>query len=111
MSRQQKVESEMQRVLADVISRGVNDPRVGNVTVISVSVSPDMKNARIYYVPFASKNPVEQVQEGLERASGYLRGELARKLGLRHMPRLQFVFDTSIDRAARLTRLIEKANS
>ena len=77
---------------------------MGNVTITSVSVSPDMKNARIYFVPFASKNPVEQVEEGLKRAGGFLRGEVARRLGLRYMPRLQFVFDESIERAARLTR-------
>ncbi len=60
-----------------VISREVNDPRVGNITITSVSVSPDMKNARIYFVPFAaSKNPLEQVQEGLTRAGGFLRGEV-----------------------------------
>jgi len=100
----------MQRALSEVISREVNDPRVGNVTVTAVSVSPDMKAARIYFVPFASKNPKEMVQAGLQRASGFLRGELARRLGLRYMPRLEFVFDESIDRAARLTDLIEKAN-
>jgi ribosome-binding factor A len=110
VSRQRKIEAQLQRVLADVISREVNDPRVGNITITSVSVSPDMKNARIYFVPFAaSKNPLKQVQEGLSRAGGFLRGEVARRLGLRYMPRLQFVFDESIDRAARLTELIEKA--
>ncbi len=97
-------------MLSEVIARGLNDPRVGNVTITSVSVSPDMKNARIFYVPFASKNPIEKVQEGLVRAGGFLRGEVARRLGLRYTPRLQFMFDESIDRAARLTDLIDKAN-
>ena len=110
MSRKEKIQSELQRVLSDIISRGdIHDPRVGNVTVTSVSVSPDMKNARVYFVPFASKNPVEQVRQGLTHAGGFLRGEVARKLGLRHTPRLEFVFDESIDRAARLTELIDKA--
>ncbi len=109
MSRKEKIQAELQRVLSEILTRGLNDPRVGNVTITSVSVSPDMKNARIYYVPFASKNPVEQVQQGLTRAGGFLRGEVARKLGLRYTPRLEFVFDESIDRAARLTELIDKA--
>lgn len=107
--RQEKIASELQRVLSEVISRGVNDPRVGNVTITSVNVAPDMKNARIYFVPFASTNPPEQVKEGLRHAGGFLRGEVARRLGLRHTPRLEFVFDESIDRAARLTDLIDQA--
>jgi ribosome-binding factor A len=106
--RQQKIGAQLQRVLSELISREVNDPRVGNVTITSVTVSPDMKAARVYYVPFASQNPPEQVQEGLKRASGFLRRELAQQLGLRHTPRLEFVFDESIDRAARLTGLINK---
>ena len=106
--RQQKIGAQLQRVLSELISREVNDPRVGNVTITSVSVSPDMKAARVYYVPFASQNPPEQVQEGLKRASGFLRREVAQQLGLRHTPRLEFVFDESIDRAARLTGLINK---
>lgn len=110
MSRKEKIQSELQRALSEIISRGdIHDPRVGNVTVTSVSVSPDMKNARVYFVPFASKNPVEQVRQGLTHAGGFLRGEVARKIGLRHMPRLEFVFDESIERAARLTELIDKA--
>ena len=107
--RQQKIGAQLQRVLSELISREVNDPRVGNVTITSVSVSPDMKAARVYYVPFASQNPPEQVQEGLKRASGFLRREVAQQLGLRYTPRLEFVFDESIDRAARLTGLIDKA--
>jgi ribosome-binding factor A len=107
--RQQKIGAQLQRVLSELISREVNDPRVGNVTITSVSVSPDMKAARVYYVPFASQNPPEQVQEGLQRASGFLRREVAQQLGLRYTPRLEFVFDESIDRAARLTGLIDKA--
>ena len=107
--RQQKIGAQLQRVLSELISREVKDPRVGNVTITAVSVSPDMKAARVYYVPFASQNPREQVQEGLKRASGFLRRAVAQQLGLRYTPRLEFVFDESIDRAARLTGLIDKA--
>ena len=108
--RQRKIESELQRALSELISRDVNDPRVGNVTITAVDVAPDMKSARVYFVPFASRNPREQVQEGLTRAGGFLRAEVAKRLGLRYTPRLEFVFDESIDRAARLTDLIDKAN-
>ena len=107
--RTQRIESEIQRVLAALIAREVKDPRVGNVTVTAVSVAPDMGSARVFFTPFAAQHPPAQVREGLTRAAGFLRGELGRRLGLRHAPRLEFVFDESVESAARLTRLIDRA--
>jgi ribosome-binding factor A len=49
------------------------------------------------------------VHSGLTHAAGFLRGELGRRLGLRHAPRLEFVFDESVAGAAHLTALIERA--
>src|SRR5580704_55594 len=107
--RTQRIESEIQRVLAALISREVKDPRVGNVTITSVSVAADKSSARIFFTPFASSNPPEQVRIGLTHAAGFLRGELGRRLGLRHAPRLEFVFDDTAEGAERLTRLINTA--
>ena len=108
-ARTQRIESEIQRVLAGLIAREVKDPRVGNVTITGVSVAADMGSAKVFFTPFASSSAHEQVQLGLTRAAGFLRGELGRRLGLRHAPRLQFVFDDSAAGAARLTRLIDAA--
>jgi ribosome-binding factor A len=107
--RTQRIESEIQRVLAALIAREVKDPRVGNVTVTAVSVAPDMGSARVFFTPFAALHPPAQVREGLTHAAGFLRGELGRRLGLRHAPRLEFVFDESVESAARLTHLIDSA--
>ena len=107
--RKQRIESEIQRVLAALIAREVKDPRVGNVTVTAVSVAPDMGSARVFFTPFAALHPPAQVREGLTHAAGFLRGELGRRLGLRHAPRLEFVFDESVESAARLTHLIDAA--
>jgi ribosome-binding factor A len=84
--RTQRIEAEIQRVLAALIAREVKDPRVGNVTVTAVSMAADKSSARIFFTPFASSNPPEQVRTGLTHAAGYLRGELGRRLGLRHAP-------------------------
>jgi len=77
--------------------------------VTAVSVAPDMGSARVFFTPFAALHPPAQVREGLTHAAGFLRGELGRRLGLRHAPRLEFVFDESVESAARLTRLIDRA--
>ena len=99
----------MQRVLSELIARGVKDPRVGSVTITEVKIAADMSSAKVFFTPFASKNPPEQVLEGLTRASGFLRGEVGRRLSLRHAPRLEFEFDDSFEKAAKLTALIDRA--
>jgi len=107
--RLRKIEAELQRVLAELIAREVKDPRVGNVTITGVGLAADMGVARVFYAPFVSKHPQEEVQAGLTRASGFLRGEVGRRLGLRHAPRLEFVFDDTAEKAARLTGIIDRA--
>ncbi len=99
----------MQRVLADLISREVKDPRVGNVTITQVEVAQDLATARIFFVPFAGSHDPQEVARGLTRAGGFLRGAVGRELGLRHAPRLSFVFDDTLDKAAHLTDLINRA--
>ena len=104
-----RIEGEMQRVLSTLVSREVRDPRVGNITVTAVNVAPDLSTARIFFVPFGDQHKPEEVREGLNRASGFLRGELGRALQLRHAPRLEFVYDQQIEHADKLTRLIDGA--
>ena len=108
-SRHRKVEAELQRVLAELVSREVKDPRVGNVTITQVQMAADLKTARIFFVPFGSGERVQEVREGLAHAAGFLRGEAGRRLALRYAPRLHFVFDDSFDRAERLNSLIAGA--
>jgi ribosome-binding factor A len=99
----------MQRAIAEIVSREVKDPRVGMVTITEVKIAADMSTARVFFTPFASKHSPQEVHEGLTRASGFMRGEVGRRLGLRHAPKLEFEFDDSFDKAAKLTELIDRA--
>jgi ribosome-binding factor A len=107
--RRARIEAQMQRVLSELIGREVKDPRVGNVTITAVELAADLGSARVFFVPFASRSQPAQVATGLMAAAGFLRGELGRRLQLRHAPRLSFVFDDLPDRAAHLSRLIDSA--
>jgi ribosome-binding factor A len=107
--RRQRIEGELQRVIAALVAREVKDPRVGNVTVTAVSLAPDLSLAKVFFLPFGTAHAPEEVQRGLTHAAGFLRGEAGRRLGLRHAPRLEFVIDETIDHASRLTSLIDNA--
>jgi len=99
----------MQRALSALLLRGVKDPRVGRLTVTAVEVMQDLSAAKVYFVPFGQKVDAPAQLEGLRSASGFLRGEVARQLGLRHAPRLDFIPDTILERATQLTQLIDAA--
>jgi ribosome-binding factor A len=104
-----RIEGEMQRVLSTLVAREVRDPRVGNVTLTAVTVAPDLSSARVFFVPFGDQHSPEEAGQGLNRAAGFLRGEVGRALALRHAPRLEFVYDQQIEHADKLSRLIDRA--
>jgi ribosome-binding factor A len=106
-----RIAAQLQRSLADLLRRDVKDPRVGNVTVTAVSLAPDLSVARIHFLPFGMAHTGDEVLSGLRSAAGFLRGELARDLKLRHAPRLEFQLDTDLERAQQLTQLIDRAVS
>ncbi len=111
-ARHQRLESQMRRVLAELL-REVKDPRVGNVTVTEVSLAGDLGVARVYVLPFGATGDLAvtaaPMLEGLAHAAGFLRGEVGRALQMRHAPRLDFLLDETLDRAAHLTALIDAA--
>lgn len=107
--RRHRIEGELQRALADLVARELKDPRVGSVTFTAVEVTPDLSLARVWFLPFGGQHAPAEVLAGLAHAAGYLRGEAGRRLRLRHAPRLEFILDESIERADRLTSLIDRA--
>jgi ribosome-binding factor A len=109
--RHQRIAAQMQRTLAELLPRAVKDPRVGNVTITAVSLLEDLSAARIWFLPFGKSQASTEQLAGLQSAAGFLRGEIARQLGLRHAPRLEFHLDTAYEQAQTLTALINKAVS
>jgi ribosome-binding factor A len=105
-SRKQRVSEQMRRELADLLMFEVKDPRVNGVTLTEVEVTGDMAHAKVFYVaPKFSKG----LQEGLDKASGYLRSQVAKRMLLRTVPQLHFVYDDSIDNGMKMAQLIDAA--
>ena len=107
--RSRRIEGELQRVLSEFLRREVRDPRVGSVTVTDVRVSPDLKSAKVFYAPFDERRDIQDIQAGLERAAGFLRGPVGRALKLRDAPELFFRPDEQLAAGVRLNSLIDSA--
>ncbi len=112
-ARSDRVAEQMLRELADLLQFEVKDPRVGMVTVTEVEVSGDMSHAKIYYsAPLQDdKKALQALQKGLERTAGFLRSQLSKRMLLRTVPQLHFVYDASIDRGMKMSKLIDEALS
>ena len=104
-----RIAAQLQRSLVELLRRDVKDPRVGNVTITAVTLAPDLSVARVHFLPFGAAHTGEEVLAGLTSAAGFLRGELARDLKLRHAPRIEFQLDTELERAQHLSQLIDRA--
>lgn len=111
-SRVDRVASQIRRELAEFIRLQVNDPRVRMVTLTDVEVARDYSHAKVFYTTLAESKMAganKQVQQGLERASGFLRSQLAHSMKLRVTPQLHFVYDPTVASGARLSLLIDRA--
>jgi ribosome-binding factor A len=106
--RPQKLGDLIQRELSDLVQRELRDPRVGMITITSVDVSPDLSHAKVFYTTLDPAH-VEEAARGLKRAAGFLRSQLAKRLKLYTTPELRFVYDESVERGDRLSRLIDAA--
>jgi ribosome-binding factor A len=108
-SRSRRVEEQIHRLLAELVRREVKDPRVGLVTLTAVEVSRDMSHAKVYFLPFDQARDPAEVGKALASAAGYLRVLLRKHLTMRQVPELRFLPDESIDRAVKLSALINTA--
>ncbi|MFP4129550.1 MAG: 30S ribosome-binding factor RbfA [Halorhodospira sp.] len=107
--RSRRVAEQLRRELAEVVRDEVDDPRVGSVTLSEVQVSRDLAHATIYIdVLGAEAAEVEACVGVLNRAHGFLRSQVARRLRTKRTPSLRFVHDTAFDRGARLSALIDE---
>lgn len=105
--RRGRINDEMLKEIA-MILREVKDPRVQRafVSVTSAEVTPDLKYAKIYYSYLTAEDP-KKVAKGLKAASGYIRGQIARRMNLRMTPELTFIHDNSIKHGAHIATLLE----
>ena len=106
--RMRRVDEAMREVLSDAIAKEIKDPRVGFVTVTAVNTSRDLRHARVYVSVLGNQDERAATLAGLRSAHGYLQAVIATELALKHTPTLVFEYDASVERAARLTELMQQ---
>ncbi len=110
-SRADRVSGLIQEVLSELLKKRIRDPRLAMATITSVKMSRDLKMARIYFTIYGDSQKAEAAAQGFESARGYIKRSLARRLGLRYMPDLNFFYDESFDYGSHIDQLLEKIST
>jgi ribosome-binding factor A len=109
--RKARVEHAMREALTEAIAADVRDPRVhapSMLTVTKVEMNVDMSVAHVYISVVGDDATADAALVGLEKAAGFLRGPIGRRLGLQHAPELRFALDPSLDMSAKLAAILRE---
>ncbi len=94
--------------IAQLLQRGIKDPRIGFVSVIRVETTRDLKNARVYVSVYGEETDQAEALQGLSSAAGYIRHQLFRSLSLKTIPNLSFVLDDSIAHGVHIASVLKQ---
>lgn len=107
--RQGRINGEITREMTSIV-RDVKDPRVSDamICITGADCSADLKFCKIYYSTLLTGDDAKEVARGLRSASGFIRGQLAKRLNMRNTPELTFVLDTSVEQGAHIAGILNK---
>jgi ribosome-binding factor A len=103
-----KVAETVHETVSAILSRGLNDPRIGFVTIIAVDVTVDLHLAKIYFTVIGDDAAKKNSEAGLNSAKGFIRRELGKVLGLRMVPEIAFCYDHSQEYGNRIDTILRE---
>jgi len=107
--RVRKVADRIKVIVAEMLERRIKDPRLGFVTVTDVRVTGDTQQASVFYTVYGEGDDLAGTAAALESAKGLIRSEVAKQLGMRHSPSLEFIHDALPETARHLDEVLAKA--
>ncbi len=108
-ARARKLADRISQIVAEMLERRIKDPRLGFVTVTEARLTNDLREATVFYTVYGSDRERADTAAALASATGIIRSEVGRQIGLRHTPSLAFVADVLPDSAQRIEDLVSQA--
>ncbi|MGH7798893.1 MAG: 30S ribosome-binding factor RbfA [Candidatus Binatia bacterium] len=106
--RSERVGDLLLEVIAELLRREIHDPRLQWLNLTAVKMSKDLRQAKVYFNLLGDAGDKNEVTAGLKSASGFIRSKVGKKLDLRFVPAIDFVYDDSEDEARRIDALLNK---
>jgi ribosome-binding factor A len=111
-NRPERVAQRIRRETADILETTLRDPRLsGMISITDVEVTHDLSMARVFVSILEQGEARDRAMEALASAAGFVRRQLAPRLGLREVPELRFLLDTSIERGARVEDILRRLSA
>ncbi len=107
--RPERVAEAILRELSGLLVRDLRDPRLRGVTLTGVKMDDDLRHGRVYFSHLEGSVRAPATVAGFRSASGFIRREIGKSLGLRYTPELDFEFDPALERAARIDALLKQS--
>src|ERR1700761_2297489 len=108
-ARTRRISERIAKISAEMLERRIKDPRLGFVAVVEARLTPDLREAKVFYTVLGSAEEREETAVALRSATGVIRSEIGRLIGLRHTPSLEFVADMVPETAQRIDDLVAVA--
>lgn len=107
--RVRKIADRVKVVVAEMLERRIKDPRLGFATVTDVRVSGDTQHATVFYTVLGGSEEIDGTAAALASATGLIRSEVGKQLGMRHTPTLEFILDGVPENARQIEDLLTRA--
>lgn len=101
-----RVGEQIKKEIVDIVRTEVKDPRVGFVTITEVEASGDLQHATVFVSVLGDEEQRKGTMEALQKAAGFIRAEVGRRVRLRRTPELHFKLDTSLDYSTRIGKVL-----
>jgi ribosome-binding factor A len=109
--RVRKIADRIKVIVAEMLERRVEDPRLGFVTVTDVRVSGDTQQATVFYTVLGADDDLDGTAAALASAKGLIRSEVGKQLGMRHVPTIDFIHDALPETARQIDDLLERVRA
>lgn len=109
--RTERLAEEIREEVARIVGRELKDPRIGFVTITWVELTADLRTARVHVGVLGGAQDREKTLAGLQKAAGFVRREMGRRIRVRHTPELIFQYDEGLEATDRVARLLEETKA
>ena len=83
--------------ISQLLIKGLKDPRIGFITITAVDVSPDLRNAKVFYTLIGDETVRKSTAAGLKSSTSYIRQQIGRQLRMKYIPDIHFEYDSSVE--------------
>lgn len=108
LQRTDRVRAQIKQEVSDIIQKELRDPRIGFVTITDAEVTVDLRHATVFFSVYGDEAETAQTTEALNRAAGFIRLELGKRVRIKYVPEITFRFDPTVQRAARIEELLDQ---